>query len=342
MTRRHVRAATLGAAGFLAALAALASCGARTPLFAIEPEPDAGQAAPRDAMTHPPPDSRPPPVDAFDAGEEPDVGFDSGADTLPPIDARFADVVVDQCPDAAATLVYVLTENNELWSFFPPSLTFTMIGTLACPASPNATPFSMAVDRNGTAYSVFTDGTLFQVDVATAACIATSFAPDQSGFSTFGMGFTADPTDGGETLFVAESGFGAGVRDDSTGIASIDTTSFDLSFVAPFTPAIPGPELTGTSDGRLFGFFTNTMGSGSNIVEIDRTSGELVAQNPLQAGSPDDGYAFAFWGGSFWVFTEEGGPTQVTHFDPATLIETTATVFPEPVVGAGVSTCAPQ
>ena len=87
----------------------------------------------------------------------------------------------NDCPDADATLVYLVSAQNELFSFYPPTVTFTSIGTLVCPARPNETPFSMAVDRKGKAYVVFTDGNLFQVSTSTAACIATPFAVGQLG-----------------------------------------------------------------------------------------------------------------------------------------------------------------
>jgi hypothetical protein len=299
----------------------------------------------------PPVDSSRPPADStvlpFDTGSDTgaDAEADAEPDALPPIDAMFSDVVVvNNCPDAAATLVYVLTASNQLFSFYPPTLDFTLIGTIACPTtSPMVSPFSMAVDRTGTAFSVFTDGNLFQIDTGTAACIATSFVPGQNGFSTFGMGFVSDSNDTGETLFVADSAFNTTGRGNSMGLASIDTMAFTLNFVGPFTPAIPGPELTGTGDGRLFGFYTNqNAASGSHIVEIDKTTGNLLADNPLQTGAPNDAYAFAFWGGSFWVFTSPGGASQVTQFNPADLSETQMGTMSETIVGAGVSTCAPQ
>jgi hypothetical protein len=323
----------------LVGLLLAAGCGGRTGLLVIEE--DGGR--PMDS-SRPPPDSTVPP---FDAGQDasPDAEPDVGPDVLPPIDAMFSDVVmVNNCPDAGATLVYVLTAQNQLFSFYPPTQVFTFIGTISCPtASPMISPFSMAVDRTGTAFSVFTDNNLYQVDTATAACVSTPFVPGQSGFTTFGMGFVSDSNDTGETLFVADSAFNTmGGRGNSMGIASIDTMAFALNFVGPFTPAIPGPELTGTGDGRLFGFYTNQTGTGSHIVEIDKTTGNLLADNPLQVGNPNDAYAFAFWGGSFWVFTSPGGPSQVTQFNPADMSETPMTTMSGTIVGAGVSTCAPQ
>jgi hypothetical protein len=307
------------------------ACGSRTGLLVPEdfvPEDAASEhVIRRDAM---------PGMDA-DAGFDvfPEVGFDA------PPEVSFRDVpAIDLCPDAGATLIYVLTQDNQLLSFYPPTLAFTPIGTLACPDMAGGTPFSMAVDRRGIAYSVFTDGSLFRVDTASGACEGTTYQSNQDGFITFGMGFVANTGDAGETLFVAEDDL-ANLKGNSKGLGSIDVTKYVVSFVGPFTPAIPGPELTGTSDGRLFAFYTNAVGSGSHILEVDKTTGNTIHDYPLQVGSPNDAYAFGFWGGDFWVFTGQTDTT-VTQFDPTTLAETTATTFGSVVVGAGVSTCAPQ
>jgi len=161
-------------------------------------------------------------------------------------------------------------------------------------------------------------------------------------FSTFGMGFVANTGDAGETLFVAEANVTDPAQRNSKGLASIDTTSYRLDFVGPFSMTIAGPELTGTSDGTLFAFYTNQAGTGSHILQVDKTSGNILQDFPLQVGAPDDAYAFGFWGGDFWVFTSGGTTTQVTQFDPTTSTETQATTFDDVIVGAGVSTCAPQ
>jgi hypothetical protein len=288
-------------------------------------------------------------VAAEDAGIEPmrdatapeaDAPHDVEAEADAPHDAIFRDVpTVDLCPDAASTLVYLLTEDNVLLSFDPPTLSFTTIGDIACPGG--ATPFSMAVDRRGIAYSVFLDGNLFRIDTASAACEPTTFVPDQNSFLTFGMGYVADTTGTGETLFVAEANVNNG-RPLSRGLAHIDTLSYALDFVGAFGKSIPGPELTGTGDGRLFAFFTNATGTGAHIVQVDKTSAALLADYPLQVGAPNDAYAFAYWGGVFWVFTSTGAITQVTRFDPLTASETPAITYAGVIVGAGVSTCAPQ
>lgn len=263
---------------------------------------------------------------------------DVSLDSLPGFDAMKPDSQPpNDCPDADATLVYLITSANELLSFYPPTATFKTIGTIACPGAGGNTPFSMAVSRKGTAYVVFTDGSLYQVSTATASCKSTSFMQNQDGFLTFGMGFSGDKTT--ETLFVSQSVYNGM---PSKGLASIDTTSFVLSFVGGFMPAIPRCELTGTGDGRLFAYWPNTATSGSNIAQVDPATAAVTGIDQLMVGGSMDAFAFAFWGGDFWVFTSPGGASTVTQFDPVALTETTAATYSGTIVGAGVSTCAPQ
>jgi hypothetical protein len=54
------------------------------------------------------------------------------------------------------------------------------------------------------------------------------------------------------------------------------------------------------------------------------------------------GWAFAFWGGDFWVFTAPAGDSRITRFRPSdgsvtTVVDSLGAI----IVGAGVSTCAP-
>ena len=282
-------------------------------------------------------------ADAAGDGEV-DASVDASEDLLEPIDVTFPDVTsADECPDAGSTLIYLLTQQNDLYSFHPLRGVFRLIGPISCPSPAGAMPFSMAVDRRGIGYSVFDDGTLKLLDMATAHCQPTPFRPGQDGFTTFGMGFVANTGDAGETLFVAE-GTATPQRPSSRGLATIDTKALRLAFVAPFTPPIPGPELTGTGAGQLFAFYTNAGTVGSHIVQLDPASGAILTDFPLTVGDTTAAYAFAFWGGVFWVFTSPAATstTTVTRFDPSTREEMTAATLDETVVGAGVSTCAPQ
>jgi hypothetical protein len=193
----------------------------------------------------------------------------------------------------------------------------------------------MGVDRKGKAYIVFDDGHLYQVSTATAACTATSFVTGQSGFQTFGMGF-AGLADGGEALFVAQSPGGTG---SSSGLASINLASYKLGFIGGFSQPIGRIELTGTGDGRLFGYSPAT--AGSRIVQIDQGNATVVAADSVTAGSDSDAFAFAFWGGDFWIFTGTNA-TAVYRYAPITKATSFVTTAPALIVGAGVSTCAPE
>jgi hypothetical protein len=308
---RSRRLAAIAATACTTVAASFVACGARTQL-----------GAPRssDATTDAP----------DDANEE---------DALPTIDAFRPDAPAPfDCVEAGITYVYVITSQNELYSFYPPTLKFTKVGDIACPDPSGAQPYSMAVSRDGTAYSVFTDGNLFRISTADASCQPTSYvapAQDQP-FFNMGMGFAGDLFS--ETLYVADAHF----TSNSLGLATIDTQSYARSFIANFQPELPRCELTGTGDGRLFAYCLNLQGSGSQIAEIDRETAKVVAVNQLVLGGSNDAFAYAFWGGDFWIFTAGGTTSTVTRYDPQTHVESNMASLNGQVVGAGVSTCAPQ
>ncbi|HSO33962.1 MAG TPA: hypothetical protein VLT33_15620 [Labilithrix sp.] len=270
-----------------------------------------------------------------------DGGRDTGAD-VPLIDATpRPDVDRTDCPDADATYVYVVTVQNELFSFYPPDLSFKFIGNLVCPSASGATPFSMAVDRRGVAYVLYSDGQLYRVSTATAACVKTTFASGQDGFDTFGMGFASDFGGAAEKLYVTDNDIGSSPL---RGLGAIDTDTFKLSFIGSFGTQMRRSELTGTGDGRLFAFWPdlNGIGGASHLSELSKATGQIIAQTNLPIGQANDAFAFAFWGGDFWIFTSSGGPSDVNRYRPVDNATTTPTTHPSTIVGAGVSTCAPQ
>ena len=322
MRRHHLRFA------FLALVAAAAiACGSRTGLFTDEeafgPNPEEGGDGGRDGGRR----------DGARDGEPEE-------DALPPIDARPpVDVVRNDCPDADATLIYVITTNYQLHSFNPPDGAFKFIGNIACPAALDATPFSMAVDRKGTAYILFTDERLYRVSTLNAACVGTTYQPRQFGFGVFGMGFATNSVGPTETLFIAGDDRTAG----ADGLARIDPTTFELTPVDDFFPTIRFAELTGTGDGRLFGYYRKGANTPPSFIgEIDTTTANVVAEKRLGTVDQGQGWAFAFWGGDFYVFHAPGGSSVVTRYRPADDSVTQVATLPSVIVGAGVSTCAPQ
>jgi hypothetical protein len=287
-------------------LAAVA-CGARTALIVPDHE---------DASVDASPDVRDASRDrVIDAPEE---------------DVEFPDVpIISDCPDAGDTLIYLLGDQNELYSFYPPTLKFRAIGTIGCEMA--STPNSMAVTRSGIAFTNFHDGNMFEVSTLNAACKATPYLPNQHGWTTYGMGYANGP-DGGEILYVSGSS-------PPAGLATVDTTTFKLGFIANFQPPEQDIcELTGTGAGELFGYCP--QGNNSHLIQIDPATAKVLSSHPFSF-SIGNAYAFAFWGGDFWIFHGSGQST-VTKYDPVTQMESTATTAPILVVGAGVSTCAPQ
>lgn len=299
----------------------LAACGSRTGLpidgEGFSDDPDGSSDASVDGTVD----------DDADAGDE---------DALPGLDVQpNPDVVRNDCPDADATLIYVVTsDTDELLSFYPPDGSFKTIGVLRCP-DPGHHPFSMAVDRKGVAFVVFDDGNLFRVSTATGACIPTSYRPNQLNVQTFGMGFSTDFLGPTETLFVAADS-------DTSLLGSINLSTFNLSLVGPFNPNIVRGELTGTGDGRLFSFYTKDLAPGSFIGEIEKTSAKIVAETPLPTVNQGQAWAFGFWGGDFYTFTAPNGGSTVQRYRPSDGSVATVSSYPSLIVGAGVSTCAPQ
>jgi hypothetical protein len=307
---------------FAASAVAIVACGARSGLDVPPPivlEPDAGGE--HDASSDAPGDA---PPDTFDAPPDVPEVLDASPDVPPPPPPL--------CSDGGITFIYVVSQQNSLYSFYPPTNAFTFIGTINCPAPPGTTPYSMAVDRTGTAYVVFTDGHLYKVSTANAQCEATNFVVGQLGFVTFGMGFSSDTNDPGETLFVAEADFNG----PSQGLATIDTTTFQLSFVGPFSTTLGRSELTGTGDGRLFAFSLDNPGPGSHLSQIDRATAAVLSTTHLAVGDVNDAFAYAFWGGSFYFFTAPSASvaTTVTRYDPVANTLVPVAMNNETIVGA--------
>jgi hypothetical protein len=316
------------------ALLALAACGSRSGLDDDAPLlfPDATddeRAAP-DATRDAPemPDGAPPSVDV--APPRPDA--------LPPLDVTPQPdaPVPNGCQDAGPPVLYLMSSTHDLYGFYPPTLTLRKIAFVPCPGH----PYSMAVDHAGRAFVVYTDGALYEVSTVTGECYRTAHSPGESGFEGFGMGFATSDADAGESLFVAGGTGGIG---GSIGLGTIDTQSptYPLTAIGPFSTVVQRAELTGTGGGRLFGFSLSQRGS--SIIEIDKATGNILGSDPVAAGAFYDAFAFAFWAGEFWIFTG-ATVTQVYRYRPSDKTTTLMTTFPPTavVVGAGVSTCAPQ
>lgn len=252
------------------------------------------------------------------------------------------------CSDEAVRLIYLVDSANDFLSFDPrllPGDPFRLIGKLQCGLGLGS-PFSMSVDRAGTAWVVYDDGQLFKVDINNAHCEPSGFQPGVTGSTTFGMGFATD-TPGGSTekLYLA-------ANNGSSALHSIDTLhSVTPRFVGTMTGgSTVAPELTGGADAKLYGFYPEDAGP-AYVQEIERTTGRVTGRTWKLGTRPlgdVNAFAFAQWAGVFYIFTtawnDDGSLANTVHtVDRASgKYEVTMPRIPFRITGAGVSTCAPE
>ena len=262
------------------------------------------------------------------------------------------------CSSPGIDDIYVLDDANVLRRFDPRRLAaaqdpFSMIGPLACPAGPSvpgwsvpgpATPYSMAVDRAGTVWVLYSSGEIFRTSTAsTASCTNSGYTPRQNGMDVFAMAFVTDAS-GGDTEKLFLGGGDVNATPGGT-LAVVDPTTL----VATPVGHLPNqgefsPVLTGTGAGTLIGFYPGM--ATAFVQQVSKTTGAAVGQQysfPGGLGSPLDAWAFAQWGGSFFVFATVNGTSTLRVIDPSTAQITTALpTVPYVSVAAGVSTCAPS
>jgi hypothetical protein len=268
-----------------------------------------------------------------DADSDADTDGDTDADSDTYADS---DSDGDECSEDAK-LVYVVDADGGFRRFDPVAKTFTtVVPALVCGSG--GTPFSMAVSRDDTAYVLFWDGAscvgINAVNIHNGECGGlVDFECDQYGFSTFGMGFATDGAETDEeTLYIGKADTGG------SQLASLDLESWTVTPIGPISDA---PELTGNQNGELWAFFA--WAATPKVAQIDKASGEEsnVVMLPELGGSA--AFAFAYWGGDFYLFHAPIPEfTTVYRLHEGVLEEWVtqeATGFQ--VVGAGVSTCAP-
>jgi hypothetical protein len=322
MTMNRVRAVLLGLGGL--ALAWLPGCGAHGHESATAAPGQDAQAPVEDAETRVPHDAA---LFSVDAGE---LEADADAEVL------------GACA-TGADLVYVASEEQNLYSFDPTTAAFTLLGNIDCAQGVYVN--SMAIDRNATAWINYGDGSLWKADTQHPVCTATGFLPNQQGVALFGMGFAAQSAGSPEDMLFIDDLAGGG-------LGYIDQTTMTLNRLGPFTGSLANDycELTGTSSASLYGFFAGSPlgdAGAASVVALDPNSESAITQWPLPTVDTGSDWAFASWGGDFYLFTADkydiNDPyTTVTRFRPS---DGSLTVLAQNigfrVVGAGSSTCAP-
>ncbi|XXX73849.1 hypothetical protein WMF30_40005 [Sorangium sp. So ce134] len=240
--------------------------------------------------------------------------------------------------------IYLVSPYRQFYSFHPASMELHPIGRLKCGA---IDPLSMAVDRNGVAWIVDLNGSVVRLDIATGVCERTPFkkGPDEP-FRSFGMAFVADDVPGRETLYVREAELFP-ASDEPAPVRMLGVFDTSTYTILPVGAGASGnADLTGTGDGRLFGFVKQRPSGAGRISEFDKTTGAALSETPLAGVTIGSSWAFATWGGDFWLFVTNDidiDSASVYRYDPDSQAPP-ALVLPQlltAVIGAGVSTCAP-
>ena len=274
-------------------------------------------------------------VGAVACGPPPRNGAGDDDVVAPDASAPGGDGSGNGCAQGAES-VYVIDHLLEhLFRFDPPTKSFTDLGQPFCPTS--GKPFSMGVDRDAVAWVLYDTGELFEVQLNNAlACTKTTWA-SANGLHQFGMGFTTD-TVGGTTdsLYV---GGGTNQLATSFTLAKLDTTTMTATAIGTTHQL---PEMTGNANAELWGFMPDA--ATPHVVKFDKTNGAFLVDfaEPSLAGA-NAGYAFAHWGGNYWVFLMKNSEPSTTVYEidgtTGAIVDTIPTI--RTIVGAGVSTCAP-
>ena len=235
----------------------------------------------------------------------------------------------DDCEETSE-LVYVIDREREaLYLFNPLDLSFDFLGDLDCGVY-SGTPASMSVSRDGVAYVRYSDNSVYDVDLQTMNCQPTSY---QTNFGSFGMGYATE-TEGAwqDDLYIA----------NANQIAIVNTNTWNLTMLGQLPSQ---SELTGNADGELWAMLP--LESPAALMKIDIDTGRTTQTINL-SGMPNpssiDTFAFATWGGDFWLFIRQNGmgeSTDIYKVSSSGAMNKVASDTGMDVVGAGVSTCAP-
>lgn len=245
--------------------------------------------------------------------------------------------------------IYVLGEAGQLWFYDPPTNAFSVRGSHGCDAGLSA-PFSMSVSRRGEAWMDFigfipgpsgVSGTLHRAPVSAPGDCANSGYMPAPGFGMVGMAFASEgEQDNCDQLYMVTGDDGSGTG----ALARLGPGTLSAEVVGALDIGLA--ELSGTGDGRLFAFAAPSSGGTASLHQLDKESAAVIETVPLTGLSLTQAFAFGFWGGDFYFFTESsaGNVSAVTRLDydgsDGGGLVPLAGLAPIRIVGAGVSTCA--
>jgi hypothetical protein len=248
---------------------------------------------------------------------------DTGAmfgDSSPPSDTGTQSDGGDNCCPANAQYIYITGEGAQLWSFWPPTFTFKLVGTLTCTSFPT----HMTVDRNGTAW-VVGDGDVYKTSTLDATCSQLTTWTPQNGFDDFALSFIGLAC-GDTTLYML-------------GQSSGELAHFDIvkgTFTPIGTPSVAGilGDMTTNGDGTLY-FLNDALTL--HLYELNPASAAVMKTYTIPNASGGGDQALAYFGGRFYAFEDD----VVYEYDPVANTTKSLGNAPISVTGAGQSTCVP-
>lgn len=235
-------------------------------------------------------------------------------------DGGSGDPLGDGCAQTA-TLVYLTGEGDNLYSFYPPTRAFTLIGHLACLAGAT----HLTVDRSGTAW-VVAAGQLYTASTTDASCAPVATWKPDLPYSDFSLAFTGTTAAADGLLYLLNPSVTLYTFDVGTGVRALVDPVLNV--------ASTEGDMTSDANGGLF-FLRDA--SVHTLYQLDPKTAAIVKEDTVGATAYGS-QALAFWGGSFYAFENDS----IYQFDPKK--GTTVVVGPAPmkVTGAGQSTCVPK
>jgi hypothetical protein len=276
---------------------ALAACGSRTGLDLSSLPADA--ALPSDALA---PDDGASPVDGF--------------------------VLVDAPPGCSRPVetAYLLDESGVLYRYDPKTARTTLLGAPSCGNSNVA--WTMTASREN-AYIVYTDWTLYAVDLRTLVCSPTAFRSGQLGLDV-DFGVAVSGSGAAERMFV----YGVPSEGNHPILAVSDLSAFVLTKVGDILhePSVAGYiNLTADAVGNLYAF--SPLGL---LLQIDSTTGAVLQSLDTRVTSSTT-WAQATYGSEDFLIVG----SRAVGYDLASRKRTSShDIGISPVGGGSVLTCA--
>lgn len=253
------------------------------------------------------------------------------------------------CTERAKS-IFLLGDNSQLFVYHPIENSFEELPKYDCDFPEKNQVHSLGVDRNSVAWvQLRPSGDIFRVETLNGnKCTHSGNVPGQAGITNAGMSFVEHPLDGRcEQLYLhsaegdewferPDAGFLAVLNPEGSQSKQIGTINFN------------GGELTGTADGRLFAL---AGVPDAKLIEYNPKTAKVIKQVKLPDVDTSGAFAFAFWGGDFYFFTDtfankDGAfvlTSKVTKldYDGSGELSEHLEATPRRIVGAGVSICAP-